>query len=269
MAAPQQGVKRLKNGDRPMYGEVRSTQHLTPSMVCVVLGGGTLDEFVPTPYSDQYINAQFFPGGEPYTDPFDPADFEAFDSDHRPRRRRYTVRAWDDDQQELTIDFVVHGNHGYAGPWAQRAQPGDHLQFRGPGGAYAPDPDAAWHLMAGDESALPAIGASLDVLAPGARAVVLVVVDGPDHELALTTPGDANITYLHRHSTEDPAALLPDAVAALDFAPGPVDVFVHGEGRRDPSSAQTPIVRTRNRRKKGLNLSILAAHDDRRGVADH
>ena len=73
-----------------------------------------------------------------------------------------TVRAWDDDQRELTIDFVVHGDRGYAGPWAQRAQPGDCLQFRGPSGAYAPDPDAAWHLMAGDESALPAIGASLE-----------------------------------------------------------------------------------------------------------
>ena len=212
-----------------MYGVVRSTQRLTPSMVRVVLGGGDLDGFISTPYSDQYINAQFFPGGAPYTVPFDPADFEALDSDHRPRGRRYTVRAWDDDQQELTIDFVVHGDHGYAGPWAQRAQPGDCLQFRGPSGAYAPDPDAAWHLMAGDESALPAIGASLEALAPEARAVVFVVVDGPDHELVLTTPGDLNITWLHRHSTEDPVTLLPDAVADLDFAPGPVDVFVHGE----------------------------------------
>ena len=50
-----------------MYGEVRSTQRLTPSMVRVVLGGGDLDGFVPTPYTDQYINAQFFPGGAPYT----------------------------------------------------------------------------------------------------------------------------------------------------------------------------------------------------------
>ena len=95
MAAPQRGVKRLKNGGRLMYGEVRSTQRLTPSMVRVVLGGGDLDGFVPTPYSDQYINAQFFPGGVPYTAPFDPADFEALNSDHLPRGRRYTVRNWE------------------------------------------------------------------------------------------------------------------------------------------------------------------------------
>ena len=212
-----------------MYGEVRSTQRLTPSMVRVVLGGGGLDEFVPTPYSDQYINAQFIPAGAPYTAPFDPDDLEAIAAEYHPRARRYTVRRWDGDQRELTIDFVTHGDHGYAGPWAQQAQPGDCLQFKGPGGAYAPDPDAAWHLMAGDESALPAIGASLEALAPGARAVVLVVVDGPDDELALATSGDVNITWLHRRSAKDPVTLLPDAVAGLDFAPGPVDVFVHGE----------------------------------------
>ena len=212
-----------------MYGEVRSTQRLTPSMVRVVLGGGDLDEFVPTPYSDQYINAQFIPAGAPYTAPFDPDDLEAVAAEYHPRARRYTVRRWDGDQRELTIDFVTHGDHGYAGPWAQQAQPGDCLQFKGPGGAYDPDPDAAWHLMAGDESALPAIGASLEALAPGARAVVLVVIDGPDDELAFTTLGDVSITWLHRRSAEDPIALLPNAVAGLDFAPGPVDVFVHGE----------------------------------------
>lgn len=212
-----------------MYGEVRSTQQLTPSMVRVVLGGGDLDGFVSTTYTDQYINAQFFPGGARYTAPFDPADYESLGRDKRPRGRRYTVRNWNNEKQELTIDFVVHGDHGYAGPWAQRAQPGDFLQFRGPSGAYAPDKDAAWHLMAGDESALPAIGASLEALTPGARAVVLGVVDDPDHELELTTPGELNITWLHRRNTEEPETLLPDAVAALDFAPGPVDVFVHGE----------------------------------------
>ena len=67
-----------------MYGEVRSTQRLTPSMVRVVLGGGDLDEFVPTPYSDQYINAQFIPAGAPYTAPFDPDDLEAVAAEYHP-----------------------------------------------------------------------------------------------------------------------------------------------------------------------------------------
>ncbi len=54
--------------------------------------------------------------------------------------RTYTVRAWDATRHELTIDFVVHGDHGIAGPWAASAQPGDRIFLTGPGGAYAPDP---------------------------------------------------------------------------------------------------------------------------------
>ena len=75
------------------------------------------------------------------------------------------MRAWDAERSLLTLDFVVHGDEGVAGPWAAAAKPGDVLQLTGPGGAYTPDPDAAWHLMVGDLSVLPAIGASL-----GARA---------------------------------------------------------------------------------------------------
>ena len=63
--------------------------------------------------------------------------------------------------QQLTIDFVVHGDVGVAGPWARTAQPGDELDLVGPGGAYTPDPDADWHLLAGDASVIPAISASL------------------------------------------------------------------------------------------------------------
>ncbi|WRL65744.1 siderophore-interacting protein [Blastococcus brunescens] len=52
--------------------------------------------------------------------------------------RTYTVRAWDAETGELTIDFVHHGDEGLAGPWAAAAQPGDVIQLMGPGGAYAP-----------------------------------------------------------------------------------------------------------------------------------
>ncbi|GAA3150084.1 hypothetical protein GCM10020001_087120 [Nonomuraea salmonea] len=54
---------------------------------------------------------------------------------HWPRLRTYTVRAWDPDALELTLDFVVHGDEGLAGPWAAQAAPGDELIMLGPGGA--------------------------------------------------------------------------------------------------------------------------------------
>ena len=128
----------------------------------------------------------------------------------------------------LTLDFVVHGDDGVGGPWAAAAAPGDVLVFEGPGGGYRPDPDADWHLMLGDESALPAVAASLEAVPPGRRAVVRMVCDGPAHEIELSCPGDLDLAWLHRTGTED-ADLLPRAVAALDFPAGKVHAFVHGE----------------------------------------
>ena len=61
----------------------------------------------------------------------------------------------------------------------RRRAAGDLIQFFGPGGAYAPSPDADWHLLAGDESALPAIAAALERLPTAARALAFVEVTGP------------------------------------------------------------------------------------------
>src|SRR5690606_36343953 len=105
--------------------------------------------------------------------------------EQRPLGRRCTIRAWDPDARRLTIDFVVHGDIGRAGRWAANAKPGDRLQFVGPNGAYSPSPSADWHLMAGDESALPAIAASLERVRPGVPVLVFAVVDAPGHEIAL------------------------------------------------------------------------------------
>lgn len=210
----------------PLYGTVESVHQLTPSMVRLVFGGEGLDGFEPTAFTDQYVNALFVPADAPYAVPF---DVETARRDGAgPRGRRYTVRAWDADTRRLTIDFVAHGDEGYAGPWAQRAQPGDRLQMVGPSGGYRPGAADA-HLMVGDESALPAIAASLEVLAPGTRAVVIVVADGPEHELALESPAELDVRWCHRKEHADSTDQLLAVLASVAWPEGSVDVFVHGE----------------------------------------
>jgi NADPH-dependent ferric siderophore reductase len=115
-----------------------------------------------------------------------------------------------------------------AGPWAARLRPGDRVLFVGPGGAYAPRPDADWHLLAGDESALPAIAAALERLPANAPAKVFVEVADPADEQPLTSPGVVELTWLHRGDRPVGEALVA-AVRALDFPPGTVHAFVHGE----------------------------------------
>ena len=212
-----------------MHGRVASTEWLTPSMVRVVLEGGDLAGLVMPDATDAYVNVAFRPAGASYDEVFDPQTVRDSRPDQQPARRRYTVRAWDAERRRLTVDFVVHGDSGVAGPWAAGAAAGDVLVFTGPSGGYRPDPSAAWHLMAGDESALPAIAASLEALPAGSRAVVRVVVDGPDHEIALDSPADLDLQWLHRQGDERDESLLVAAVEAVDFGDGTPFCFVHGE----------------------------------------
>lgn len=209
-------------------GEVLRTERLTPSLVRVVLGGEGLAGFAAGTDTDTYVNLALAPAGAPYGGAFDPAEMRAAHPEYAPARRRYTVRRWDADAGELTLDFVVHGSTGVAGPWATAAAPGDLLVFEGPGSGYRPDPAADWHLLVGDESALPAIAASLEAMPDGALVHAVLVCDGPDHEIDLPSPGDLRLTWLYRGAALD-AVLLADALRDLDFPSGRVHAFVHGE----------------------------------------
>jgi NADPH-dependent ferric siderophore reductase len=211
------------------YGEVVEVEALTPTMKRIVLGGEGLAGFTPTGFTDEYVNVAFVPPGAPYTVPFDVDAARQGEAAHRPRPRRYTVRAWDAATRRLTIDFVVHGDVGFAGRWANSAVPGDRIQFTGPSGGFAPDPAADWYLLVGDESALPAIARSLGQVPAGRAVVVAVAVDDADHELALTSPGDLTVTWVHRASAPGDEELLPRAVEKLAFPDGRPQVFVHGE----------------------------------------
>ena len=212
-----------------MYGEVKSVEKLTPTMIRVVLHNGELANFAGSNATDAYVNARFVPAGSPVEVPFGPDDLEGLAPEHRPRPRRFTIRRWDSQRHELTIDFVAHGDVGFAGSWAQRATPGDRLQFDGPGGSYRPSSQVDWHLIGGDESAFPAIAASIEALPAHAQAIAFVVVDGPEHELDIDAQADVALTWLHRDSSPAPELLLPEAVSSAEFPQGTFDVFVHGE----------------------------------------
>ncbi|MEU4390914.1 siderophore-interacting protein [Kribbella sp. NPDC023855] len=213
---------------RAKLAVVRRTERVTPHMIRVVL---RCDEFVDNGTTDHYVKLLFPQPGVEYPDPLDMGVVrEQFPSEQWPTMRTYTVRSWDDAAKELTIDFVHHGDEGIAGPWAATAQPGDKLWFNGPGGAYSPQETAAWHLLVGDESALPAIGAAIEALPPGAHAKVFVEVQDETEEQKFSGSGDVELTWLHRAGRGgERGDGLVEAVEALEFPPGEVQAFVHGE----------------------------------------
>jgi NADPH-dependent ferric siderophore reductase len=206
--------------------EVQEVTQVTPHMVRVVFGGESLEGFGAGAFTDHYVKLQVPPRGADYGAPFDVEEIRASrPKELWPRTRTYTVREWDAENTRLTVDFVVHGDVGVAGPWAAAAQPGDLLQLGGPGGAYTPDPDADWHLLVGDPSVIPAISASLARIPAGVPVIVLLQVDGPDDEQPLESPGDLSVTWLHGDAED----ALADALRALAFPAGAVHAFVHGE----------------------------------------
>jgi NADPH-dependent ferric siderophore reductase len=196
----------------PRTAIVTRTEWLTPHMVRVVLGGEGLTGFTAGAFTDHYVKL-LFP---------DPATGRA-------ARRTYTVRRWDEVAGELTLDFVHHGDEGLAGPWAANARPGDLIQLNGPGGEFAPDPTADWHLFAGDASALPAIAASLERVPAGSPAWAFVEIEGPDEEQKLDTPGNLTVMWLDRIARAGGPELLTDALRETAFPTGRVHAFVHGE----------------------------------------
>jgi NADPH-dependent ferric siderophore reductase len=184
-------------------------------MVRVVVGGDGLRGFGPTPFTDRYLKLVF------------PPEVEG----RHERTRTYTIRSFGSEASELSIDFVVHGVEGLAGPWGASAEPGDRLNFRGLGGAYAPSDAAAWDLLIGDESALPAIASALEVMPAGVGVKVLLEVEVTEDEHDLKTSGhpiDANlITWIHRGA---PASTpLTEEVAGWEFPPWEPQVFLHGD----------------------------------------
>lgn len=228
---------------RPVHSfEVVRREQLAPHLVRVVLGGSGFDTFVPNDFTDSYVKLVFVADDVDVAAlprPLTLDSFSGLPAEKQPVIRTMTVRRADPAARELTVDIVVHGEHGVAGPWAATAEPGQPMYLMGPGGAYAPDPTADWHLLAGDESALPAIAAALEALPDNAVGKAFIEISGPEDEIPLTAPQSVQVNWIYRGGRadlvpEDRAgdhAPLIEAVKTTQWLPGQVHVFIHGEAQ--------------------------------------
>ncbi|MCP2163259.1 siderophore-interacting protein [Goodfellowiella coeruleoviolacea] len=149
----------------------------------------------------------------------------------RPVMRTYTVRRFRPWDNELDVDFVLHGDTGPASRWAARAVVGDRLAVVAPdaqhtpiiGYEYRPPRTSEWSLIAGDETALPAIGAIVESLGPHDRAEVFVEVADQTEVQPLVSVADVRFTWICRDGARpgQPRGLLPAVrAAALPDRPG-------------------------------------------------
>jgi NADPH-dependent ferric siderophore reductase len=237
---------------------VRRVEQPSPRIRRVVLGGGDLARFTwPGPASHLKLVLPL-PGQTSPDLPTPDADgLVAFDRS-RVIMRTYTPRAWDAQAGELTIDVFVHGE-GPASAWAERAQPGDGVAVSRPRARYDAEETAPWLVLAGDESAVPAIGTILEGGSLPASTAVVIESDGDDD---LGLPGGTTPTFIRR--TESPLAALAGALADGALPGGEGRVWVAGEARG------IRRIRAHLLSERGLPASSVVTRGYwRQGEADH
>jgi NADPH-dependent ferric siderophore reductase len=220
--------------------EVVRVTDLTRGMRRITLAGAQLGEFASANgYAqpafgssgfDDSIRLLFCSPGE--TEPVLPVQKETgldMPRDRRLLSRAYTVRRWNPEDGELDIDVVKHGI-GVGATWAYRTEPGDRIHFYGPSSSRALPEVAEWLLVAGDETALPAIARLLDELPDDARAQVFVEVAEHALQLELRALANVEVTWLVRDGAEAGTTdLLVDAVKNSHWWDGPPYAWFAGE----------------------------------------
>ncbi|MDQ3979475.1 MAG: siderophore-interacting protein [Actinomycetota bacterium] len=145
----------------------------------------------------------------------------------RPAIRTFTPLRVDPDVLELDVEVVIHGG-GVASEWAEAAEAGQPAAMSGPARGYVIDRDAPAFMLAGDETAIPAMGQLLEVL-PSERPVeVHVEVADAAARLPLPRHPGATVEWHEAGSDAAPGDALLAAVRQAELAPG-ARIWVAGE----------------------------------------
>jgi NADPH-dependent ferric siderophore reductase len=207
--------------------EVRRVRPLSRSFLRVTFTGEDLDAFADNGYDQRFKLVFPVPGHGLAHLPAGPDWYQrwrALPDELRPPIRTYTVRYVRPADREVDVDVVRHPDgHGPAARWAESARPGDRLGMVGPdarypgghGGAeFRSPPPGTPVLIAGDETAVPAVAAILERLPEHSAGDVLLEIPYPDDVLAVAAPPGLRISWLPRSGDPYGSRLVPAVRAA-------------------------------------------------------
>lgn len=211
LTATRPAPARPKAAHRPFSVRVSRVRRLAPSFVRLTFTGPDLGDF-GTDGLDQRIKLVLplpgtgfdtFPGDEWW-----PA-WRELPAEQQNPLRTYTARAVRPALREVDVDFVLHGVAGPASAWATTARVGDEVVLIGPdatsgvtGAGVEWDPGAARTLLvAGDETAVPAISSIVEQLPADARGCVFLEVPTPGDVLRLDAPEGVTVHWRARSET--------------------------------------------------------------------
>lgn len=216
---------------------VRALERLSPSFVRVTFAGESLAHFADNGYDQRFklifpapaCGFEKMPTSERWY-----SELRALPEEEQCGVRTYTVRAVRGELAEVDVDMVIHEAHSEAesGPalrWLQEAQVGDEVLLLGPdsrwdgphGGVDFHAPEGAELLIAGDETAAPAIAAILEDLPVTARGKAFIEVPEAADALELDAPEDVEVVWLAREGAVWGDRLIPavtEAARKMGFA---------------------------------------------------
>jgi NADPH-dependent ferric siderophore reductase len=257
-------VTRVRHALKRRLGRVVRVVPITPELIRITLRGEEFSDFQSDSFDD-HVKVFFPAAGEempvlptlgpdgPIHDPTAP----------RAPMRDFTPRRFDRTKGELDLEFYLH-DAGPATTWAARAQVGQYLAIGGPRGSMIIPTAFDWHLLIGDETALPAIARRLEELPRGVKAIVVAEVAGGFAQLDFKSRATMQVTWIHRGTVEGARTVsgLPAALAALPALPS-------GEGYAWAAAESVVVRELRNHLidVRGLDKSrIRAAAYWKRGV---
>jgi NADPH-dependent ferric siderophore reductase len=206
-------VARVRHETRFRLVRVAATEELSPALRRIVFAGDFGD--FRSAGADDHVKL-FFPadgGTLPEPSSGGPSGLQWPEDQPRPAARDYTPRRFD--AASLTVDFVLHGD-GPAASWARSAAPGAVIGQGGPRGSRVVSDDFDWYLLAGDETAIPAIARRLEELPDAASAIVLVEIASARERVAFETRATLDLRWLERgDAPAGSTQLLDEAIAEL------------------------------------------------------
>ncbi|MFF4378414.1 siderophore-interacting protein [Kitasatospora sp. NPDC001547] len=224
------------------FVEVVEVRRITPRTARITFAADDLPDTVGTA-PDQQLKLCFPRPGQ--REPVLPARqddpmgwyqaYLAIPEERRPLLRSFTLRGRRPGTRLVEIDFVLHGDTGPAAAWALRAAPGDRLGMVGPSALYAPAVPFAeaaaaadWVLLAGDETALPALATLVGALPEGVRAYAWIEVADRAERQSLESRAELEVEWLYRDGAT-PGAVLTEAFRDGVLPAGEPFVWLAGE----------------------------------------
>lgn len=220
-SAPDKQAQRLRHPLRFRKLQVEKAERIAPHFMRITLSGAELKGFA-SPGFDDHVKL-VFPDAHSGEIPLPTIDADGkpvWPEGNRPTMRDYTPLQHDAANSTLVIDFAIH-KAGPATAWALNAKAGDGLGVGGPRGSFIISPEFEWHLLMGDETAVPAINRRLAELPSTSQAIVLIEVEGDADHTELQSAASLQVHWCHRaQTTAGTSTALLDQLAQLTLPTG-------------------------------------------------